>query len=96
LQSRWLNGATCPQVGPRHRTQGPPFREHTMLMTLAIILIVLWLLGVVSAYTRGGLVKSRPLIAQAPISWTPDPPQSRGGGDTRERESRSIVMSVAR
>ncbi len=27
-----------------------------MLMTLAIILIVLWLLGMVSAYTMGGLI----------------------------------------
>lgn len=32
------------------------FREHTMLMTLAIILVVLWLLGMVSAYTMGGLI----------------------------------------
>ena len=27
-----------------------------MLMTLAIILIALWLLGMVSAYTMGGLI----------------------------------------
>ena len=27
-----------------------------MLMTLAIILVVLWLLGMVSAYTMGGLI----------------------------------------
>ena len=27
-----------------------------MLMTLAIILIVLWLLGMVTAYTMGGLI----------------------------------------
>ncbi len=27
-----------------------------MLMTLAIILIVLWLLGMVSAYTMGGFI----------------------------------------
>lgn len=27
-----------------------------MLMTVAIILIVLWLLGMVSAYTMGGLI----------------------------------------
>ncbi len=27
-----------------------------MLMTLAIVLIVLWLLGMVSAYTMGGLI----------------------------------------
>ena len=27
-----------------------------MLMTLAIVLIVLWLLGLVSAYTMGGFI----------------------------------------
>ena len=27
-----------------------------MLMTLAIILIILWLLGMVSSYTMGGLI----------------------------------------
>lgn len=27
-----------------------------MLMTIAIVLVVLWLLGMVSAYTMGGLI----------------------------------------
>ena len=27
-----------------------------MLMTLAMVLVVLWLLGMVSAYTMGGLI----------------------------------------
>jgi hypothetical protein len=27
-----------------------------MLMTLAIILVVLWLLGMITAYTMGGLI----------------------------------------
>ena len=27
-----------------------------MLMTLAVILIILWLLGMVTAYTMGGLI----------------------------------------
>ena len=30
--------------------------ESSMLMTIAIILIVLWLLGLVSAYTMGGFI----------------------------------------
>ncbi len=34
-----------------------------MLMTLAIILIVLWLLGMVSAYTMGGLIHLLLVIA---------------------------------
>jgi hypothetical protein len=39
------------------------FRENTMLMTIAIILIVLWLLGMVSAYTMGGLIHVLLVIA---------------------------------
>ena len=34
-----------------------------MLMTLVIILIVLWLLGVVSSYTMGGLIHALLVIA---------------------------------
>ena len=42
---------------------GHLFPEHTMLMTVAIILIVLWLLGMVSAYTMGGLIHILLVIA---------------------------------
>lgn len=34
-----------------------------MLMTLAIILIVLWLLGMVTAYTMGGVIHLLLVIA---------------------------------
>jgi len=34
-----------------------------MLMTIAIVLIVLWLLGMVSAYTMGGLIHVLLVIA---------------------------------
>ncbi len=34
-----------------------------MLMTIAIILLVLWLLGMVSAYTMGGLIHILLVIA---------------------------------
>jgi hypothetical protein len=34
-----------------------------MLMTIAIILIVLWLLGVVTSYTLGGLIHVLLVIA---------------------------------
>ena len=34
-----------------------------MLMTIAIVLIVLWLLGMVSAYTMGGLIHILLVIA---------------------------------
>ena len=38
------------------RTRSSLFSECRMLMTIAIILIVLWLLGMVSAYTMGGAI----------------------------------------
>jgi hypothetical protein len=31
-------------------------KERAMLSTLVIVLVVLWLLGVVTAYTMGGLI----------------------------------------
>lgn len=34
-----------------------------MLMTLAVILLVLWLLGMVSSYTMGGLIHLLLVIA---------------------------------
>lgn len=38
--------------------------ENTnMLMTLAVVLIVLWLLGMVSSYTMGGLIHLLLVIA---------------------------------
>ena len=40
------------------RPEGP-----AMLMTIAIILIVLWLLGMVTSYTMGGLIHALLVIA---------------------------------
>lgn len=39
-------------------SKGPPFLERiaTMLMTIAVVLLVLWALGMVSAYTIGGFI----------------------------------------
>lgn len=34
-----------------------------MLMTIAIVLIVLWLLGLVTSYTMGGLIHALLVIA---------------------------------
>jgi hypothetical protein len=42
-------------------------KEHAMLSTLAIILVVLWLLGVVTAYTMGGLIHILLVIAIAVV-----------------------------
>jgi hypothetical protein len=35
----------------------PPFTRRTpMIVTIAVVLIVLWLLGLVSSYTMGGFI----------------------------------------
>ena len=34
----------------------PRHREKQMLETLAVVLVILWLLGVVSSYTLGGVI----------------------------------------
>jgi hypothetical protein len=41
----------------------PPTLERFMLMTIVVILLVLWLLGMVSAYTMGGLIHILLVIA---------------------------------
>jgi hypothetical protein len=38
-------------------------KEHAMLSTLVIVLVVLWLLGVVTAYTMGGFIHILLVIA---------------------------------
>jgi uncharacterized protein DUF5670 len=42
-------------------------KEGGMLWTLAVVLLVLWLLGMVSSYTAGGLVHLLLVIAVAVI-----------------------------
>jgi len=34
----------------------PLLRRHSMLYTIALVLLVLWALGLVSAYTMGGFI----------------------------------------
>lgn len=54
------DAATCNRIGgvrPRARAELSNFLpEFAMLMTFAIVLLVLWLLGLVSAYTMGGFI----------------------------------------
>jgi len=38
-------------------------RENPMLYTIAIVLIILWLLGMVSSYTMGGIIHVLLVIA---------------------------------
>jgi len=53
-QTRDTAGATLPQV---------PIPEVNMLTTLVVILLVLWLLGMGTAYTAGGLIHILLVIA---------------------------------
>lgn len=50
-------GLACPgdsfKHNDRHRWLG---REACMLFTIAVILVILWMLGMLSSYTAGGLV----------------------------------------
>lgn len=68
-----VQGST-PIAGPqpsRHRL-GPfpiggiriqPRKDVTMLYTIAVVLLILWLLGLVSSYTMGGLIHVLLVIA---------------------------------
>jgi hypothetical protein len=40
-----------------------PIKEEVMLWTICVILIVLWLLGMATAYTMGGLIHILLVIA---------------------------------
>jgi uncharacterized membrane protein YjdF len=42
--------------GTLHAAANPPQRRRPMLETIAIILIILWLLGMVSGYTLGNFI----------------------------------------
>lgn len=44
------------RIGLRYRTGETKIPVKVMLETIAIILIVLWLLGMVSSYTIGGFI----------------------------------------
>jgi hypothetical protein len=53
----WLDRGTHVAVPvPRVRRPRGAVKETTMLETIAIILIVLWLLGMVSGYTLGNFI----------------------------------------
>jgi hypothetical protein len=40
-----------------------PYERSNMLWTIAVVLLVLWLLGMVTAYTMGGLIHLLLVIA---------------------------------
>ena len=49
-------GQGCEIIDGSWATYGRLWEEKTMLYTLALILIVAWLLGLVSSYTIGGFI----------------------------------------
>jgi Family of unknown function (DUF5670) len=59
LASPLLSGALIKGFAVRPGTE----REATILWTIAVILLVLWALGMVSSYTAGGLVHLLLVIA---------------------------------
>ena len=51
----WLERCFVPSAAPP-AWFGSILKGHAMLWTIAVVLIVLWALGLVSAYTMGGFV----------------------------------------
>ena len=51
----WRNFLVCLEQAMFTACQ-PDAKESQMLSTIALILIVLWLLGMVSSYTMGGFI----------------------------------------
>jgi hypothetical protein len=50
------------EIGPGRRFSQPALattsckKVHSMLYTIAVVLLILWLLGLVSSYTLGGFI----------------------------------------
>lgn len=58
--SSWLTD--CVEMG-WHRTYNITYREKIMLYTIAVVLLVLWVLGLVTSYTIGGFIHILLVIA---------------------------------
>jgi hypothetical protein len=55
LQAGWCQSASQPEF--------PPKRKNLMLYTLAVVLLILWLLGLVTGYTIGSFIHILLVIA---------------------------------
>jgi hypothetical protein len=51
------------QVAKDAPNAGCPIRRSTMLYTIAVVLLILWLLGLVTSYTIGGFIHILLVIA---------------------------------
>ena len=47
----------------RSRLAYPPYYQRAMLLTIAVLLLILWFLGVITAFTIGGFIHLLLLIA---------------------------------
>jgi hypothetical protein len=54
-------GVSAPRTGLEFRPKKP--LEHSMLYTLAVVLLILWLLGLVTSTTMGGFIHILLVIA---------------------------------
>ena len=74
--SKWLFPATSSEIPSAHQAvstancdnrRGPsamgPQKEVTMLWTIFVILMIMWLLGMVTSYTLGGFIHILLLLA---------------------------------
>ena len=52
----WAPGWRAGRLGAEGQEWNQPERRRAMLETIAIILLVLWVLGLVSSYTVGGFI----------------------------------------
>jgi predicted nucleic acid-binding Zn ribbon protein len=63
-KERWCAQCAVPNVhcGEIHYSRHT-FKEHQMIWTIALVLIVLWALGLVGGYAAGGLIHVLLVIA---------------------------------
>jgi hypothetical protein len=54
----WADASASPCGEMRQSTTGKPYSEKvaSMLYTIALVLLILWALGLVSSYTLGGFI----------------------------------------
>jgi len=58
-----LNGLRPPRWCDADQTQFQKKERFTMLYTIAVVLLILWLLGLVTSYTIGGFIHILLVIA---------------------------------
>jgi len=63
LKLNWEAGVTRAQPVRINQLRGSPRKESVMLWTIAVVLLVLWILGLVSSHTMGGFIHILLVIA---------------------------------